>query len=125
MTIRFIVFVLVSCFVAAAPVMATDDAGSKLFKNHCGACHSIDPASTPRQGPNLFDVMHRKAGAVEGFKYSPGLKAADWQWNPEKLDLWLSDAKAVVPDTLMSVYKQKDPEKRKLIIDFLIANTKK
>ena len=125
MPVRFHSLVLVSCFAAIGPAMAAGDAGAKLFKNHCGACHSIDPASTPRQGPNLFDVVQREAGALEGFKYSPGLKAADWQWSPEKLDLWLADAKALVPDTLMSAYKQKDPEKRKLIIDFLIANAKK
>jgi cytochrome c len=105
--------------------MAEDAAGAKIFKNHCGACHSIDPASPPRQGPNLFGVLQRKAGTFEGFKYSPGLKAAGWQWTPEQLDLWLTNPKALVPDTFMSVYKQKDPDKRKLVIEYLVANTKK
>ena len=68
-------------------------------------------------------MLQRKAGTLEGYKYSPGLKAAGWQWSAEQLDLWLTDAKALVPDTLMSTYRQKDPDKRKVIIDYLIANT--
>jgi cytochrome c len=119
-----VVFLLALC-VMAPPVRAADDAGAKLFKNHCGACHSFDPAATPRQGPNLSGMLQRKAGTLEGYKYSPGLKAAGWQWSAERLDLWLTDPKALVPDTLMSVYKQKDPEKRKVIIDYLLANTQK
>ena len=109
---------LLSGFVATVPAMAADDAGAKLFKNHCGACHSIDPASTPRQGPNLFDVVQREAGALEGFKYSPGLKAADWQWSPEKLDLWLTNPIAMVPGVTMP-YRQADRDKRKLVIAYL------
>jgi cytochrome c len=118
---RALLIIILSC-VAAGNAMADEGAGAKLFKNHCGACHSIDPASPPRQGPNLHGVLGRKAGTLEGYKYSPGLKAAGWQWTPEQLDVWLTDAKALVPDTLMAAYKQKDPDKRKLIVDYLTAN---
>jgi cytochrome c len=114
---------LFSWVVAAHPAMCADDPGAKLYKNHCGTCHSIDPAAAPRQGPNLHGLFQRKAGTLDGYKFSPGLKAAGWQWTPEQLDLWLTDPKALVPGTLMSVYKQKDPAKRKLIIDYLLANT--
>jgi cytochrome c len=110
---------------ASAAASEADDAGQKLFKNHCGACHTLDAAAPPRQGPNLHAVFERKAGALEGFKYSDGLKAAGWQWTPEQLDLWLIDPKGLVPGTLMSAYKQKDPEKRKAIIDYLVANSSK
>mgnify|MGYP003551749551 CR=1 FL=1 len=112
--------VLVVCPLQAA---ADDGAGAKLFKNHCGTCHTIEAAAPPRQGPNLHGVLQRKAGTLEGYKYSAGLKAAAWQWTPAQLDLWLTNPRALVPDTSMSVYKQKDPEKRKLIIDYLTANS--
>ena len=111
--------------IAANPSLCADDAGAKLYKNHCGACHSIDPAATPRQGPNLHGLFQREAGTLDGYKFSAGLKATGWQWTPEQLDLWLTDAKALVPDTLMSVYKQKNPVKRKLIVDYLLANAGK
>lgn len=124
MVLRFaaLTAVLLPLTTAAA---AEDDPGAKLFMNHCGTCHTIDPAAAPRQGPNLHGVLQRKAGTLAGYKYSAGLKAAGWQWTPEQIDRWLTDPRALVPDTLMSVYKQKDPEKRKLIIDYLIANSSK
>jgi cytochrome c len=77
-----------------------------------------------RQGPHLAGLLQRKSGSLPDFKYSPGLKASAWQWTPEQLDLWLTDPKALVPDTLMAVYKQKDPAKRKLIIDYLKTDPK-
>jgi cytochrome c len=117
------------CFVSiifmlwVGSVHADDDPGAKLFKNHCGACHSIVNDGSKRQGPNLFGVFKRKSGTQPDYgKYSDGLKAAAWQWTPEQLDLWLTDPKALVPTTFMSVYKQKDPEKRKLLIEYIKAN---
>jgi cytochrome c len=103
---------------------SADTDGAKLFKNHCGTCHTLDPNAAKRQGPNLARLLQRTSGSLLDFKYSPGLKAAGWQWTPEQLDLWLTDPKALVPDTLMSVYKQKDPAKRKLIIDYLKTDPK-
>jgi len=123
MGLRVAALVLVPLSLTLGPAAAADDAGAKLFMNHCGTCHTIDPAARQRQGPNLHGVLQRKAGTLAGYKYSAGLKATGWQWTPEQLDLWLTDPKALVPDTLMSIYKQKDAEKRKLIIDYLAANS--
>jgi cytochrome c len=122
MGLRVAALVLVPLSLTPGPAAAADDPGAKLFMNHCGTCHTIDPAAAQRQGPNLHGVLQRKAGTLAGYKYSAGLKAAGWQWTPEQLDLWLTDPKALVPDTLMSLYKQKDAGKRKLIIDYLAAN---
>lgn len=107
----------------ASAASAADDPGTKLFKGHCGACHVIAADGKNRQGPVLAGVLTRKSGTQPDFKkYSAGLKAAGWDWTPEQLDLWLMDPKKLVPDTIMSAYKQKDPDKRKLIIDYIKAN---
>ncbi len=103
---------------------SADADGAKLFKNHCGTCHTLDATAPKRVGPHLAGLLQRKPGSLPDFKYSAGLKAAAWQWTPEQLDLWLTDAKAMVPDTLMAVYKQKDPAKRQLIIDYLKTDPK-
>jgi cytochrome c len=105
------------------PVYADDEAGAKLFKGHCATCHALVDDGKKRQGPLLAGVLTRKSGTQTAFtKYSAGLKTAAWQWTPEQLDLWLTDPKALVPDTFMSVYKQKDPEKRRIIIEYIKAN---
>jgi cytochrome c len=120
MILRAAMFGAVSTALSATPTTGAEDAGAKLYKNHCGVCHSLDPAAPPRQGPHLHGLFQREAGTLEGYKYSAALKAAAWQWTPEQLDRWLTDPKALVPGTTMSVYRQKDPDKRKLIIDYLI-----
>jgi cytochrome c len=114
---------VLGCFVFASVAQAQDDAGAKLFKNHCGTCHAMVDDGKNRQGPLLLGLFARKAGTLESYpKYSKGLKDAAWQWTPEQLDLWLTDPKALVADTYMGSYKQKDPEKRKLIIEYIKSN---
>jgi cytochrome c len=121
-TVGRFAYLFISILAYSASVHA-QQAGEKLFKGHCAACHSLADDGKKKQGPNLAGVLARKAGTNASFtKYSPGLKAAGWQWTPEQLDLWLTDPKALVPDTLMSAYKQKDPEKRKTIIEYIKAN---
>jgi len=106
--------------VLASPVGGAQaaDEGEKLFVNHCGTCHSLDPAAGPRQGPNLHGVIGRKAGSLDGFSYSKGLKAAGWTWTPQQMDKWISDPKALIPDTFMN-YHQANPATRLKIIDYV------
>ncbi len=62
--------------VLAAPVYAEGDAdkGAKTFKK-CKSCHMIvSPEGEKivkggKTGPNLYGVIGRQAGSVEGFKY--------------------------------------------------------
>jgi cytochrome c len=100
-----------------SPALAADD-GAALFKKNCQTCHSIEKGAAPRQGPPLFGVIGRKAGTVEGFRYSEGLKTAGWDWTPEKIDEWITFPKKMIRTTTM-VYRQNDPEIRKAIIAFL------
>lgn len=119
---RYVLATLV-VLASAGGACAADDAGAKLFRSHCATCHSLVDDGKNRQGPPLLGLFTRKAGTLEKYaKYSKGLKAAGWQWTPERLDLWLTDPKAQVSDTLMAAYRQKDPEKRKLIIEYIKAN---
>lgn len=67
----------------AFPALAEGDAekGKKAF-NKCKSCHTIVSDSDEvilkggKTGPNLYGVVGRAAGAVEGFKYGKSLAAA-------------------------------------------------
>ena len=104
----------------ASPADATDPAAEAQFKKSCGTCHVAATDAAPRQGPNLFGVVGRKAGAVEGFKYSPAFITGDdgVVWDEGTLDRWLADPQSVIPGAIM-IYKQADPDKRRLVIDYL------
>lgn len=55
-------------------------AGEKVFKK-CKSCHMIVDADGEaiqkggKTGPNLYGIVGRTPGSVDGFKYSKGLKA--------------------------------------------------
>lgn len=115
---------LLGWFAIAIPAASADSVDFKAaeaqFKKSCGTCHVAAPDAGPRQGPNLFGVVGREAGAVEGFKYSPAFVAgeAGIVWDEGTLDRWLADPQSVIPGSIMP-YKQSDPDKRRLIIDYL------
>jgi cytochrome c len=104
---------------ASLPARAQNvDAGKAQFVTSCGTCHTAGKGEPARQGPNLWSVVGRKAGSVEGFKYSAALKGADFVWDEEKLDAWITNAQAIVPGSVMP-YRQRDPDKRKAVIAYL------
>ena len=93
--------------------------GAAVFRQQCGACHVIDPGSSGgRQGPHLRGVVGRKAGTVEGFQYSPALKGADFVWDEEKLDAYLTNPQNVVKGGVMP-YRQSKQDVRQKVIDYL------
>ena len=100
----------------------------KQFKRSCGVCHAVDTGAAQRQGPNLANVMGRTAGSLEEFpKYSDALKAAGaggLVWTAETLDPWLENARKYIPKTKM-FYRQRNAEKRALVIAYLKSLTTK
>ncbi len=104
--------------IAVVPPTARAADGIELFGKNCRTCHSIEKGGPSRQGPPLYGVIGRRAGTVEGFKYSDGLKAAAWVWTPEKMDEWITFSKKMIRDTSMN-YRQPDPEIRKAIIAYI------
>ncbi|HEX3373900.1 MAG TPA: heme-binding domain-containing protein [Edaphobacter sp.] len=86
--------------------------GKAVFEKRCTGCHAMD---ADREGPRLRGVFGRKAGSVEGFTYSAGLKGAGITWTDATLEKWLSDPDLVVKDNNMSFSVPKAEERRDLI----------
>lgn len=74
--------------------------GADRFKVLCATCHAIDPAQK-KMGPHLKGIVGRKGASLEGFAYSPALKASGWTWDKAKLDAYLADPKKALPGTTM------------------------
>ena len=110
--------VMAGLAVAMPMVQAQDDPNRAQFLKSCGTCHAIEAGAGPRQGPNLWGVYGRKAGTLDGFKYSDALKSADWVWDDAHLDKWIENAQAMRPGVVMP-YRQADPEKRAKVVEFL------
>jgi cytochrome c len=103
------------------PVAVAQDAaeGQKVFRRQCFICHTVDKGGPNKQGPNLFGVVGRKTGSVEGFHYSEANKKADITWTPETLDPYLANPRKVIPGTIMPFAGLPKAEDRKNLIAYL------
>jgi cytochrome c len=90
-----------AALLAAMPAFAEDAAhGQAVFQRTCSSCHQV---TQPRNmvGPHLIGVVGRKIGGVEGFAYSPALKAAQGEWTAAALDAYLTNPSQAYKGTKM------------------------
>ncbi len=112
---------IVACWPVAAGAQIPEvqkPAPAALFKTQCGTCHVLNQAEGVRQGPPLAGVVGRKPGAVEGYKYSGHFTDADFVWDPEHLDAYLTNPQKTVPGSVMA-YQQRNAQTRAAIIAYL------
>src|SRR5690349_12012913 len=88
--------------------LAAGDAakGAELFKATCGICHQVGPGAKTLVGPELNGIVGRKAASVADYPYSAGMKklgADGWVWTEENIDKWITDPKALIPDSPMAL----------------------
>ena len=96
--------------------------GAKVFKK-CKTCHSFDPGKK-KIGPHLKGIVGRKAGSVEGYKYSKAITAADIVWDEASLDAFFKKPKAFVKGTKMTFGGlKKESQRQDLIADLKEAGS--
>ena len=110
------IFLLVATAGATPP---QGDAGrGEVIYERCQACHSLQ---RNRSGPRHCGLIGRQAGSLEGYTYSPALKASGLVWSENTLDRFLENPFNVVPGTRMGYAGVKDPQERADLIAFLAA----
>lgn len=87
--------------VAAQFANTSADAGQRLFKQ-CSACHSVNDGGKNGIGPNLWNIVGRGKGAVDGFKYSNALKDKGGVWGFDELANFIHDPKGWLKGTKMA-----------------------
>jgi cytochrome c len=93
-----------------------DAAHGKTLFSRCSTCHTI--TNQNKVGPSLAGVVGRKAGTVEGARYSKALPASGIVWDDQTLDSFLADPARAVPGTSMMV-KLPNAQDRADIIAYL------
>jgi cytochrome c len=83
-------------------------AGEKVF-NKCRACHVVDEPQN-RVGPHLVGLFGRKAGSVEGFKYSDAMKGSGVTWSEETISEYIADPRGYIKGNRMAFVGLKDEE---------------
>jgi cytochrome c len=91
--------------------------GERLFRQRCGACHTMEPGQN-RVGPHLSGIVGRTAGSVEGARYSDAMRESGIVWDAQSLDTFLAAPRQMVQGTTMTVGLP-NAEQRAAIIAYL------
>ena len=107
-----------------AALMALGDvaSGEKIFKK-CAACHSINKGGKHKIGPALYNVVGRKVGVVEDYKYSKALIAYEKEWTFEELNGFLIKPAKHIKGTKMAYAGLRKEADRASVIKYLNANS--
>jgi cytochrome c len=101
-------------------IMAQGDvvSGEKIFKK-CAACHSIKKGGSNKIGPALYNVVGRKVGGVENYKYSKALASYEKNWTFEELNGFLKKPSSYLKGTKMAYAGLRKEKDRASIIKYL------
>jgi cytochrome c len=121
----FVVGGVIVAFVVTSTslIRAADVEKGKAVFEQCAACHSLD-GSGDYDGPTLKDVIGRKAGSLEDYRYSAAMKRSDMVWDASTLDKYVADPQALIPGNRMAFAGIADKGERDDLIAFLTIATK-
>jgi len=107
-------------FILPSGAYAQDaSSGGAIFKRTCSACHNAEASGPRKLGPSLFQVVNRKAGTLEGYKFSAAKRDPDLNWTAEKLDKYLTNPREFLPGTTMAFAGVKNDADRANVIAYL------
>ena len=96
--------------------------GEKVFKK-CAACHSIIKGGKNNIGPALYNVVGRKIGIIENYKYSKALASYDKEWTVEELNGYLTKPAKWIKGTKMAFAGLRKEKDRASVIKYLNVNS--
>ena len=108
--------------IAALMAMGDIASGEKIFKK-CAACHSIIKGGKNAIGPALYNVVGRKVGSVEDYKYSKALAAYEKEWTLEELNGYLTKPAKWIKGTKMAFAGLRKEADRASVIKYLNENS--
>jgi cytochrome c len=117
---------VLAAFALSAPASAQDAAAGKDVFKKCATCHVATEAKN-RVGPHLVGIVGRKAGSVEGFKYSEAMAAKGTEgliWDEANIAAYMKDPKGFVPKNRMAFPGLKDEADIANLIAYLKADPK-
>ncbi|HWV14032.1 MAG TPA: c-type cytochrome [Cellvibrio sp.] len=103
----------------ATATAADIQAGAEVYEKSCAKCHSISKPMQSKKAPSLLGIMGRSSSRISGYKYSEAMRTANLTWTTEKLDEFLINPKAVVPNNKMKFKGMARAEDRANLIEFL------
>ena len=107
---------------SALMAMGDLSAGEKVFKK-CAACHSIVKGGKNNIGPALYNVVGRKVGTINDYKYSKALTGYGKEWTFEELNGYLIRPAKWIKGTKMAFAGLRKEKDRASVILYLNQNS--
>jgi len=107
---------------SALMAMGDITTGEKVFKK-CSACHSIVKGGKNNIGPALYNVVGRKIGSVNDYKYSKALSEYGKEWTFEELNGYLIKPAKWIKGTKMAFAGLRKEKDRASVILYLNKNS--
>ena len=92
--------------------------GEQVFKK-CIACHAVGEGARNKTGPQLNGFFGRKAGAAEGYNYSPAYTNSDLVWDEANFSAYIKDPQGMMPGSRMAFAGLQSPDEVKDLIAYL------
>ena len=108
--------------ISALMAMGDVISGEKIFKK-CAACHSIVKGGKNNIGPALYNVVGRKTGVINDYKYSKALASYDKEWTFEELNGFLLKPSKWIKGTKMAYAGLRKEKDRASVILYLNQNS--
>ena len=108
--------------IAALLAMGDLATGEKVFKK-CAACHSIVKGGKNNIGPALYNVVGRKIGVIDDYKYSKALSEYGKEWTFEELNGYLIKPAKWIKGTKMAFAGLRKETDRASVILYLNKNS--
>jgi cytochrome c len=106
---------LEGALLVAALAVGDPKAGEAVY-SRCLGCHALE---YNRTGPKHCGLLGRRAGAADGYDYSPAMKKSKLLWSEETLDRFLADPLKTVPGTTMTYAGVSDAKERADLVAYL------
>ena len=101
------------------PTLVININKGKRVAKKCVSCHSLEKKGKNKIGPNLYNIINRKRGAVSNYNYSKAIKIMGGNWNAMELNEYIKNPKKFIPGTKMSFGGIKSEENRFSLILYL------
>ncbi len=104
----------ISALLASADI----EKGKKLSKA-CASCHSFNKGGKAKTGPNLWNIVGRDIGSVNGFAYSSAMKEKGGKWDYKELNSFIWKPRKTMAGTKMTYIGMKKTKQRADIIAWM------